>query len=42
MTYEFDDEVLNAFLEKQLQLFPETVAQTPEEAEEQIINGFLA
>ena len=34
MTYEFDDEVLNAFLEKQLQLFPETVAETPEEAEE--------
>lgn len=34
MTYEFDDEVLNAFLEKQLQLFPEKVAETPEEAEE--------
>ena len=34
MTYEFDDEVLNAFFEKQLQLFPEKVVETPEEAEE--------
>lgn len=34
MTYEYDDDVLNTFLEKQLQLFPEEVAETPEEAEE--------
>lgn len=34
MTYEYDDEVLDAFLSKQLQLFPEEVAQTREEAEE--------
>lgn len=32
--YEYDDEVLEYFLEKQGQLFPETVAETPEEAEE--------
>ena len=31
---EFDDEVLECFLEKQLQLFPENVAETLEEAEE--------
>ncbi len=31
---EFDDAVLECFLEKQLQLFPEKVAKTPEEAEE--------
>lgn len=31
---EFDDAVLECFLEKQLQLFPEKVAETPEEAEE--------
>lgn len=29
----FDDAVLRCFLEKQGQLFPEDVAQTPEEAE---------
>lgn len=32
--YEYDEEVLNAFLEKQAQLFSEEVAQTPEAAEE--------
>ena len=32
--YNYDDEVLEVFLENQLQLFPETVAETPEEAEE--------
>lgn len=31
---EFDNAVLECFLEKQLQLFPEKVAETPEEAEE--------
>lgn len=31
---EYDDAVLECFLEKQLQLFPEPVAQTPEEAED--------
>lgn len=31
---EFDDVVLQCFLEKQLQLFPEKVAETKEEAEE--------
>jgi hypothetical protein len=31
---EYDDEVLDCFLEKQLQLFPEKVAYTMEEAEE--------
>lgn len=30
---EFDEMVLETFLEKQLQLFPETVAETMEEAE---------
>lgn len=30
----FDDEILDIFLEKQLQLVPETVAETREEAEE--------
>lgn len=30
---EYDEKVLNCFLEKQLQLFPEKVAETPEEAE---------
>ena len=29
----YDEEVLKTFLEKQLQLFPETVAETMEEAE---------
>ena len=32
--YNYDDEVLEVFLEKQLQLFPEEVAETLEEAEE--------
>ena len=32
--YNYDDEVLEVFLEKQLQLFPEEVADTPEAAEE--------
>ena len=32
--YNYDDEVLEVFLEKQGQLFPENVAETPEEAEE--------
>ena len=32
--YEYDDEVLEVFLKKQGQLFPEEVAETPEEAEE--------
>ncbi|MBP5223898.1 MAG: glyoxalase [Lachnospiraceae bacterium] len=31
---EYDDAVLECFLEKQLQLFPEEVAQTLEEAED--------
>lgn len=30
----YDEECIQAFLENQLQLFPETVAETPEEAEE--------
>lgn len=33
---EYDEKVLQVFLDKQLQLFPEKVAETPEEAE-----GFL-
>ena len=32
--YNYDDEVLEVFLEKQRQLFPENVAETLEEAEE--------
>lgn len=32
--YNYDDEVLEVFLENQGQLFPEDVAETPEEAEE--------
>lgn len=31
--HEFDDAVLECFLENQLQLFPEKVAKNPEEAE---------
>lgn len=31
---EYDDKVLDCFLEKQLQLFPEKVAETREEAED--------
>ena len=30
--HEYDDAVLECFLENQLQLFPENVAETPEEA----------
>lgn len=33
-SYEYDKACLQAFLEKQLQLFPEEVAETLEEAEE--------
>ena len=32
--YNYDDEVIEVFLERQEQLFPEVVAETPEEAEE--------
>ena len=32
--YNYDDEVLEVFLKNQGQLFPENVAETPEEAEE--------
>lgn len=32
--YNYDDEVLEVFMEKQLQLFPEEVASSLEEAEE--------
>lgn len=32
--HEFDDDVLECFLENQLQLFPEKVAETLEEAED--------
>ena len=32
--YEYDEECRQTFLDKQLQLFREEVAQTPEEAEE--------
>ena len=31
---EYDEEILHYFLEHQTQLFPETVAESPEEAEE--------
>ncbi|MBR1692470.1 MAG: glyoxalase [Lachnospiraceae bacterium] len=34
---EFDDAVLACFLEKQLQLFPEKVAETEEEAEDFLV-----
>lgn len=34
MTYEYDDEVLEVFLENQSQLFDETVAETKQEAED--------
>ena len=34
MIYEYDEEVLETFMEKQLQLFSEKVADTPEAAEE--------
>ncbi len=33
MLYNYDEECLNVFLKKQLQLFDEPVAETPEEAE---------
>lgn len=32
--HEYDDAVLQCFLDNQLQLFPEKVVETPEEAEE--------
>lgn len=34
MTYEYDEAVLNSFIENQGQLFGESVADTPEAAEE--------
>ena len=34
MSYEYDEEVLEVFLENQSQLFDETVANTKEEAED--------
>ena len=33
MTYEYDEAVIQCFLEKQTQLFPENVAENEEEAE---------
>ena len=33
MTNSYDDDVLDVFLKNQLQLFPENVAELPEEAE---------
>lgn len=33
----YDDAVLNCFLEKQLQLFPESVAETMEEADDFLV-----
>lgn len=38
MVYEFDEMVLNAFIEKQEQLFSESVADTPEAAEEFLLD----
>ena len=32
-SYEYDDACIESFLEQQLKLFPEKVAETPEEAE---------
>ena len=32
-SYEYDEACIQAFLEQQLKLFPEKVAETPEEAE---------
>ena len=37
--YEYDEECLKVFLEKQLQLFDEPVAETLEEAEAFLENG---
>lgn len=37
--HDFDDEVLECFLENQLQLFPEKVAQTLEEAEDFLVDS---
>ena len=34
MSYEYDEAVLDAFLEQQEKLFPEAVAESREEAEE--------
>lgn len=39
--YDYDDEVLECFLENQGQLFSEPVAETPEEAEE-FLNDCMA
>ena len=39
--HEFDDEVLECFLENQLQLFPEKVAETLEEAKD-ILEEYMA
>lgn len=36
--HEFDDAVLECFLENQLQLFPEKVAETMEEAEDFLLD----
>lgn len=36
--YEYDEEVLDTFLEKQTQLFSEEVAETPEAAEEFLVD----
>ena len=36
--YNYDDEVLEVFLEKQLQLFPEKVAEDEEEAEDFLVD----
>jgi hypothetical protein len=39
--YEYDEEVLNYFLEHQQQLFSENVADSPEEAEE-FLDDYMA
>ena len=36
--HDFDDDVLRCFLENQLQLFPEKVAETLEEAEDFLVD----
>jgi len=37
---EFDNKVLNCFLENQLKLYPEPVAETPQEAKEFLEESF--
>lgn len=37
--HEFDDDVLECFLENQLQLFPEKVAETLDEADEFLLDN---